>query len=211
MPMSVLRCLRKSCEETGWLTIFFEFEYKANSFIVGLNYIDKNYPAFKKVQYYYFEATFFKNSDMCDSLHAYVNSKRIGENTGGTKELREFFDIPYGDGTFFRDFEDLYRVIGENIPLKATGFQNEYSNAIRSMSKYVDNPEAVYCCSIILYGENDKRRTSKQSEKIFLLKPQIFELIKLEPRINLGFTDDPLREKGDIEILRGIAERQQRF
>lgn len=203
-----LRSLKQSLLDNGFFIELFTFRYKSKNFLVFFRLLnDKE----KKLSEYKYQSGHFliKKLDSKDNVIAvlskYVNSNGFmskGKYMSKTevKEIREFFELPYGTYKELK-FSELYEKLNNSIPLEINlerrkNYKSELSKALYDSTEEEDR---LYCYDMRRLPVN-KHRSIENSEKTKLLRPSLYENYKEESTLSFYYSPNKEDEETDHAI-----------
>ena len=125
------------------------------------------------------------------------------------KKLRIFFNIEYS--------ENLGKIINQFmvhfsnfIPTKVTLSKTTILKKaiVNSLSKSdSQDPNKIYCYNVVRHLNNENRSVFNDN-KAKLLRPELYEKLKDEPKISFCFSTKIEKHKSDSEILLNFSQRK---
>ncbi|MCP8714464.1 DUF6037 family protein [Staphylococcus arlettae] len=213
------RSLKNSLIAHGYFIELFTFKYKSITFLVFFRLLNERE---KKLEEYKYQSGHFlmKKLDSKDNVIAvlskYVNANGFmpkGKYMSKTevKEIREFFELPYGTYKELK-FSELYEKLNNSIPLEVClnnreKYKKELSKALYDSTNEEDR---LYCYDMRRLAVG-KHRTEENSEKTKLLRPTLFEKYKEETTISFFYSPDKKDNETDHNIELKYSRRKNNF
>lgn len=201
-----LPLLLKDMEDKGWVIDSFPFQYNKNDFIVIL----KLYSEEDQRPRSYAKASieFFKHGDINNSILGYIDFFEV--SFFSVLNFIKFFEIKSRENNrdIFINFNNVFACyIPKHIIITKT-----YNEKIIMSSRLDGNdPNAIYCFDIHRNGQkNDgtpKVRSIENDNKARLLRPKLYQKYCKDKNLSFYFTNNPLKEKSDTQIMMNFANR----
>lgn len=198
------KLLKDDMIKEGWIIEAFNFEYKNTKYIVLTKL---NLP--KVDNYELLKIEIIKENDFENSITIPLNVNGFLKNYFDIKTFRKFFNIEYSEnlGNIVNQFIVHF---SSYIPNKVTlSKSNTLKKAIvNSLSKSdSQDPNKIYCYNVVRHLNNENRSVFNDN-KAKLLRPELYEKLKDEPKISFCFSTKIEKHKSDSEILLNFSQRK---
>lgn len=202
MPLSNLKLLREKMRENEKAVVVFRFNYKGLNYFIAVCLLTDEDRKKQEAKYALVRLCFIRQNDLNQYLDCYANTKCF---SAGMTELRNFLGVEFQqDGIGW--IQGFARYFGEFIPDNITNMNNQEQHvALQTICRHEGrDPNRIYRSYIFRNGkqnEQQKHRTEYNAQlasaRFFILYP----MFKQDRTISFAFTDDPLLEKSEDEIL----------
>ncbi|SQI96811.1 DUF6037 family protein [Aggregatibacter aphrophilus] len=203
-----LPLLLNDMNRLGWIIDSFPFEYNGKQTIVILTlYTQKER---KPSNYAQAKLEFINQDDANHSIRAYADFYEIHFNSA--IEFFDFFDINRLDGNRFREiFINFSECFARVIPMQKVINKPLLERELIGRRAEGNNPNAIYCFDVKRNGKRangtPKSRTIKNSNKVEMLRPELYQRYRYDPNLSFFFSDNPDEERTDEEIINLVATR----
>lgn len=204
--------LRDNMRDNKTIITSFLYEFHNVKCIVLVNDI-KAQGITTENKYALLQLILINRDDIKKSVKFDVNSKgALGLNV---KLVREFFGVEYNKikggfiGEFVKDIlKSVPTTINPNLDVEQKGYIVRYLSDADS-----EDPSRVYCFTIkrnpLREGTGERgKRSIFNSEKTKLLRPELYELYRVDKYLSFAYTNDSSKEKTDEEIIENFTQRQ---
>lgn len=204
-----LKYLKADMLKHNWTISSFTFSFKRLNYIaLVILYL----PGEKKPDYALVKIDFIRETDINSHLEVPANS--VGLMTDA-KTLRLFFHIEYSEnlGDILKQFNVyLGKIIPKSIvPPRTTMERTTMVNYLST--KDAEDINKIYCYKV---KRNPLRKDGSNSERsIFndnktkLLRRNLYDKLGKDTTISFCYSDDPLKEKTDLEIMNNWAKNNK--
>lgn len=206
MPLSNLRRLKDDMIKMDWVLCAFPFTFNQNDYIVVVRRFVEGGRA-RRNEYALVSMHFMRVNNMDDVLHVEANSNSLIIDA---QTLREYFRINYAPnlGDILQQF---YGVLDGQIP-DVININNDGEMA-HAMLRILDwqnmgQNDGQHCGAVRRNYEG--RRTSYNSEKARILRPDLYEYFKDDDTISFCFYLDENMGRDDQTIITNFARNQNR-
>ncbi|WP_437831586.1 DUF6037 family protein [Niallia taxi] len=196
-----LRSLKVDMEKKGWYIDLFTFKYKQQDYIVLVKLYEEGE---KKPKYSLVKIEFLEKENFENNLLVHANSAKLLVDA---KTLREYFNIEYSNN-LADILEQFNQHLSKHIPTEVTEGKsyNEQLAMVHSLSQSdSENPNKRFCYKV---KRNPKRKDNSLGQrspfndnKTRILRPELYEKLKVEKNISFCYSEDPKDEKTNEEII----------
>lgn len=210
MPLSNLRTLRDDMCENEKAVVVFRFHYKELEYFVAVCLLTDEDSKKQEAKYALVRLCFIRGDDLNQYLDCYANSKGF---SAGMTELRHFLGVAYQpDGIGW--IQGFTQFFGKIMPIHIPNMNNhEQHIALHTICRHEGrDPNRIYRSYIFRNGKQNGQQKHRTEYNGQLASARFFSLypkFKQDRTISFAFTDDPVLEKSEDEILRNF-ERNER-
>lgn len=210
MPLSNLKLLREKMRENEKAVVVFRFHYKESNYFIAVCLLTDEDRKKHEAKYALVRLCFIRQDDLNQYLDCYANTKCF---LVGMTELRNFLGVEFQrDGIGW--IQSFTQYFGGFIPNSITNMNNqEQQVALQTICRHEGrNPNRIYRSYIFRNGkqnEQQKHRTEYNGQLASAKFSILYPMFKQDRTISFAFTDDPLLEKSEDEILLNF-ERNER-
>lgn len=202
-PLTNLSCLVEDMTRKEYMVSSFIFKYKHVEYIVLVTKAEnKNVNGILVIA----NLLFMKSGDLEYKLSVEAGYRGLFIDA---KSLRKYFGIEYQQnlGSILRQFtmrlgEFIPKMMNPQPTLKEKEIMVNYLS-----SKDSEDPAKVYCFGV-KRNPGKGKRSSFNSNKTMLLRPDLFRYFQADKNISFCYTDNPNKEKSDEEILRDFNNKK---
>ena len=208
MPLSNLRALREDMKANERAVCTIEFTYRGKDYFLSVCLLtdEDRVSLGKNARYYLVRLCFMKRHNLTDYIDCFANSSSI---TAGLTELRHFLGVPYQIDGFGWEGGFLAE-LGLNIP--TTSHPDTAITLPATMSTLCRHegrdPNRIYRWSMIrnsVVNGKQQYRSAYNGQLASHRFPKLYPLYKADTTVSFGFTDDPLKERSEEDILESFS------
>ncbi|MFB7158917.1 MULTISPECIES: DUF6037 family protein [unclassified Lysinibacillus] len=190
-----LRSLRDDMRSKGENFDIFDFSYNGKSYFVIVKVFDQK----DKPKHALVKLVFLRVEDVADKFEAWANVNGLDRKS---KDIRNYFHIPYHEGGVSDALQRLYKALGSNIPTIFNKKRKDDSDKNAALSNYVissdpTDPNKKYCFGVMKTGG----RSPFNDEKTQLLRKNLYIALGDIKELSFLYSTDPSKEKDDPTII----------
>lgn len=202
-----LPLLLRDMEIKKWIIDSFFFPYKSKNYIVILKLYREN----EKRPSKYAKATveFIKQENVYVSIKGYIDFYDV--HFDSAHEFCEFFGVEKGNAN--RNlFEDFSVIFSRYIPSEKVIVKSSQERLLIGRRTEGNNANAIYCFDVRRNGKKEdgtpNERSVENSNKAEILRPDLYKRYFSDTNLSFFFSDDPIEERTDREIIESFAKRK---
>lgn len=200
-----LKLLLEDMRRHSWIIAAFPFSFNKGRYIVLVedsNSLDTSDVSDLAV------LTFVDERDTDRTLESVARWYGLSFN-GGARAFREFFHIAYSNnlGDIIRQFTDYFKGF---IPTKWAPLSKAAAELVVKRLDNRDRNESdfIYCYKLNRSSSGKQMyRSDRNDNKTRILRPRLYEHVGKDRTISFCYSDDPLKEASDGELLKSISLR----
>ncbi|WP_298987222.1 DUF6037 family protein [uncultured Campylobacter sp.] len=200
-----LKSLLRDMENRNLVIASFRFQYNINTSVILKRYRDEQT---KPNEYAKVWLKFIDWEDTNNTIEAYADFFEVYFRT--TEEFIEFFNIQ-NRGAMRDIFLDFSNHFARFIPTEWRRPNNDIERHLLGGYAEGNNPNAIYCFDVRRNGidrnGNPNTRSIENSNKAYILRPNLYALYKDDTNLSFFFSDNIEDERQDREIIRMVANR----
>ena len=212
MFLSNLKELRSDMQSKEKAVTVFRFKYKQKEYFVAVCLLTDEDRKKQVADFALVRLCFMRADNIEMYLDCYANSKDI---TAGITQLRYFLDVEYQEDGF-EWLNSFLSYLGKHIPTKVCDNhdENEKAAVLHTICRHEKrNPARIYRHHMFRNGKENgkqKHRTEYNGQLAAFRFPNLYPKFKTDTEISFAFTENPIEEKSETEILDNFERNESK-